>query len=601
MSRARDRIGAHPLGDGRCSFVVWVPKAAAVDLHLLSPADRMVPLQPSANGYFTAVVPDVHDGALYRYRLDGGEELPDPASRFQPEGVHGPSAVVAHDFPWTDAGWRSPILSDLVIYELHVGTFTHDGTFDGVCRHLPYLRGLGVTAIELMPVAEFPGCRNWGYDGVFPFAAESAYGGPAGLKRLVDACHAHGIGVVLDVVYNHLGPEGNYLPAFGHYFTQRYRTPWGESLNFDEAHSDEVREFFIQNALQWTDEFHIDALRLDAVHGIIDTSARPFLAELSDVVHDNARSRGRTTLLIAESDLADPRVIRSTADGGYGMDGQWLDDLHHAVHSLVTGERDGYYADYGEVAQLARAYCRGFVYAGEYSRYRQRRHGAPAPDARPEQFVVFTQNHDQIGNRMNGDRLAAMLPSDRLVLAAASVLLSPFVPLLFMGEEYGEKAPFPYFVSHTDPELVAAVRRGRAEEFAAFSWAGDPPDPQGEETFAGARLRHALRDEAPHRQILEVYVDLLRLRRDVPVLTRFDAIDAAAHGRMLVVTRRSRAQTAVLALNFGDDPATVPALPAGSWTAMFDSSRDDNCSGSTTVAPGTTLPPWSARLLVSAS
>lgn len=594
-------LGARLHEDGSCSFNVWAPRARTVDLHLLAPIDRIAPLSPAERGYFTATLDHVEAGALYRFRLDGGAELPDPASRAQPQGVHGPSAVVSCAFPWSGTTWRAPDLRDFILYELHVGTFTPAGTFDAIIPELPHLRELGITAVELMPVAEFPGARNWGYDGVYPFAAHGAYGGPHALKRLVDACHQAGLAIVLDVVYNHLGPEGNYLPAYGYYFSDRHATPWGPAMNLDGPHSDEVRAYFIQNALQWILEFRFDALRLDAVHALFDASARPFLAELAERVHEAARAHDRTVLLIAESDLGDPRVIRPADRGGYGLDAQWLDDFHHALHTTLTGERAGYYADFGQLDQLADAFRHGFVYRGQYSRHRLRRHGAPAPDAHPTQFVVFAQNHDQIGNRLAGDRLASTLSLEPLKLAAATVLLSPFVPLLFMGEEYGEPAPFPYFVSHIEPELLEAVRRGRAAEFASFDWLGQPPDPCAEETFLSAKIDRSLRHDGDRAALYRLCRRLIALRRELPVLTSFSSLVADAEHDLLTVLRRQGGTSALLALNVSPRHATLPLATAQPWQVALDTADARWAGpGAASLAPdGTlTLQPLAAALLV---
>ena len=568
-----DALGAQRHADGRCTFRVWAPHCRAVRVRLHEDG-RSLWLTAGERGYHEATVADVADGARYTLLLEDGTELADPASRSQPDGVHGPSAVQAADFAWHDDAWRGLPLESLVLYELHVGTFTAEGTFDAVIPRLPALRELGITALELMPIAQFPGTRNWGYDGVFPFAAQSSYGGLGGLKRLVDAAHAVGIAVVLDVVYNHLGPEGNQLAQFGPYFTDRYRTPWGGALNFDGPGSDEVRAFFIANALQWIDECHIDALRLDAVHAIVDHSAYPFLRELADTVRARAAELGRTVLLIAESDLADPRVIREPARGGLHMHAQWVDDFHHALHALLTGERTGYYQDYGDLEHFARAWRQGFVYAGEFSSFRGRRHGQPPADATPAQFVVFAQNHDQIGNRRAGDRLATLVELPALELAAAATLLSPFLPLLFMGEEYGEPAPFPYFVSHTDPELIEAVRRGRREEFAVFGWDREPPDPQDERTFRSAVLDWERRTRPPHRGLLALHRQLLALRRTEPLLTRCEHADVTIErpvaGEPLLRVQRSAGDDALLLLfNFADSPALV-RLPPGRWRVLLD-------------------------------
>jgi maltooligosyltrehalose trehalohydrolase len=573
---ARDGLGALPAPGGGVAFRVWAPSAGRVRLHLLDPVERFVEMDRDDHGCFAAAVDNVQDGHRYWFRLDDGPDRPDPASRHQPDGVHGPSAVLEPAFEWQHPQWRGTELERYVIYELHVGTFTPDGTFDAAIGRLDGLRELGITAVELMPVAEFPGRRNWGYDGVFPFAAQSSYGGPLALKRFVDACHARGMAVLLDVVYNHLGPEGSVLADFGPYFTDRYRTPWGDALNFDGRDSDQVREYFIRNALQWVDEFRIDGLRLDAVHAILDTSAQPFLRLLADRVRHTARRLGREIILIAESDLGDPRMIRDAARGGMGMHAQWLDDFHHAVHALLTGETDGYYGDYGAIEHIARCYAEGFVYSGHYSRYRGRRHGAAAPDAHPRQFVVFVQNHDQVGNRMTGDRLSATLAPAQLRLAAAATILSPFTPLLFMGEEYGERAPFPYFVSHSDPALVEAVRKGRREEFAGFSWKGEPPDPQDEATFRSAVLDWSLRDQPAHRSLLEFHRACIQLRPLLPAPVSMDDDDfcvAVPDGRDAVVLRwTDPRRQCILILNFRAEAADLRlAARPGSWRVRLDS------------------------------
>ncbi|HEY7218718.1 MAG TPA: malto-oligosyltrehalose trehalohydrolase, partial [Candidatus Binatia bacterium] len=431
---------------------------------------------------------------------------------------------------------------------------------------------------ELMPVAQFPDARNWGYDGVYPFAVQNSYGGPEGLKKLVGACHRRGLAVILDVVYNHLGPEGNYFEKFGPYFTERYITPWGPALNFDGPFSDEVRNYFIQNALYWLTEFHFDALRLDAVHAILDHSPVTFLEELSEAVHREARRLNREIFLIAESADNNARLIQSRERGGYGLDAQWNDDFHHCLRALLTGERRGYYQDYGELAQLAKAYREGFVYSGEYSAYRRRRHGSSSRDIAAGRFVVFAQNHDQVGNRMRGDRLSESASLDDLKLAAGLVLLSPYLPLLFMGEEYGETAPFPYFVSHSDAALIDAVRRGRQAEFAAFEWQGAIPDPQSETTFLSAKLRRELRDCGHHKLLREFYRDLIALRKNNSALRRLEKdkmkITAAADVGVLVAERWSETQRIALAANLNAVEASFAVcLPGGRWRKIFDSAE----------------------------
>lgn len=597
-------LGARLEGD-RATFCVWAPAVQSVELVLDHPRRESVAMRRDDDAYFTVSVTGVRPGQRYGYRLDGGDVLPDPATRDQPDGVHGLSAVYPTAFEWTRDDWTGLPLDQYVLYELHVGTFTAEGTLDAAARRLPALRDLGISVVELMPLAQFTGARNWGYDGVHPFAVQNTYGGPAALKRFVDACHNEGLGVCLDVVYNHLGPDGNHLARFGPYFTDRYRIPWGDALNFDGPDSDHVREYFIASALQWVDEFRIDALRLDAIHAIVDTSAYRFLRELADRVHARAEELGRQVMLIAESDLADPHVVRPSHQGGLGMDAQWLDDFHHAIHVLLTGERDGYYQDYGDIEQLARAYARGYVYAGEYSPYRRRRHGAPASDIAPERFVVFIQNHDQIGNRMLGDRLTVRLSPEQNELAAAALLLSPFTPLLFMGEEYGETAPFPYFVSHTDEALAEAVRRGRSEEFASFRWAGEPPDPQAPETFESARVNWSLRDGGEHARRLALYRELLRARHELQAMRpwSFDAVETSVdtRTRTLCVTCTMPHGASALYLHFGDTTTSMMVPAHGSWRVRLDTAAARRSSSTDVVLPGNTaleLAPWSAVLLL---
>jgi maltooligosyltrehalose trehalohydrolase len=508
-------LGATYQGNGRCRFRIWAPFRREVDVTLLAPRKEPLHLEKEKGGYFVGLAEDIHPGTLYLVRLDGALERPDPASRFQPSGVHGPSQVTDPAFPWGDEAWKGLALEDYVVYELHPGAFTPEGTFDAIIPRLRKLKDLGITAVELMPVNQFPGSRNWGYDGVYPYAVQNTYGGPGGLKRLVDAAHCLGLAVILDVVYNHLGPEGNYLRDFGPYFTDRYRTPWGEAINFDGPYSDEVRRYFIENALYWITEFHFDALRLDALHAILDISPRPFLAELSAAVRRAGEKLERRVHLMAESDLNDARFLRPESAGGYGLDVHWNDDFHHALHALLTGEQAGYYRDYGRVEDLAKAYREGLVYSGQYSIYRKRRHGSSTREFPPRRLLVFAQNHDQVGNRMGGERLSRLVSFERLKLAAAAVLLSPFIPLLFMGEEYGEPAPFLYFVDHGNPDLIEAVRRGRKEEFNRFHWGEDPPDPQAEDTFTRSRIHFSLAEAGDHRVLWEFHQELIQIRREI--------------------------------------------------------------------------------------
>ncbi len=581
------KIGAHYHDEGHAEFTVWAPFLDKVELKIILPEEKSLQMEKDTRGYWRTAVPDISPGTRYCYRLGQKRDRPDPASQFQPEGVHGPSQVVNHHaFHWEDAGWNAPALSQMAMYELHVGTFTPQGNFQAIIRRLPALRELGINAIELMPVAQFPGERNWGYDGVFPFAVQNSYGGPEGLKRLVNECHKAGIAVILDVVYNHLGPEGNYLRDFGPYFTDKYRTPWGMALNFDDADSNEVRNFFIENALHWFRDYHIDALRLDAIHGISDMSAVPFLQELAGNVKELC---ARKKNLIAESDLNDSRAIRKQNRGGIGLDAQWCDDFHHSLHTLLTGEQDGYYIDFGRMEHLAKSIKEGFVYSGEYSPYRRRNQGNSSKDLPADRFVLFSQNHDQIGNRAFGERLSALVPFESLKLAAGVVLLSPSVPLLFMGEEYGEDAPFLYFVSHSDRDLIEAVRKGRKEEFQSFAWKGEPPDPQAVETFLKSKLRWENRRKGNHKVLYNFYKHLLALRKEIAAFSDPDRktleIRESEKDKLLFMRRQKDKDEIFCSFNFSrEDRTTELPLPEGTWTKILDS------SDRTWKGPGSLLP-----------
>jgi maltooligosyltrehalose trehalohydrolase len=507
--------------DGRVRWRLWAPRVEAVDVVLIEGETRLTHQMGREEGeYFIFEKEQVRSGQRYAYRLDGGPERPDPGSRWQPDGVSRPSAVLClDDFHWTDADWGGIPREDLVFYELHVGTFTPEGTFDAVIPRLPALRELGVTAIEIMPVAQFSGTRNWGYDGVHPYAPQQSYGGPHGLQRLVDACHRHGLAVFLDVVYNHIGPEGGYLSEFGPYFTQRYQTPWGAAVNYDDGGSDEVRAFVCNNVRMWIRDYRFDGLRLDAIHAMYDFSACHILRDIKVAAESASKDRGYAAHIVAESDLNDVRVLLPPERGGYGLDAQWSDDFHHAVHTCLTGERQGYYVDYGRPEQLAKSLTDTFVLDGGYSRSRDRCHGGADAGLPGDRFVVCIQNHDQIGNRAEGDRLSTLLSPPAQRLAASLLLLAPHVPLLFMGEEYGEPRPFQFFCSFSDPALIDNVRNGRRREFEAFHRDGaDVPDPQAESTFGASRLSWSW-DSDPHRAGLRrLYQDLLRVRREWPAL-----------------------------------------------------------------------------------
>lgn len=574
-------IGASLIGKEKVRFKVWAPLVEKFSVEITSQKKtRMIRLDKNDRGYFEGIGQGVHDGDCYFYVLDGKSRFPDPASRFQPFGVHGPSQIIdPRSFPWEDEGWERISFKDLIIYELHVGTFNREGTFEAVIPYLHYLKELGVNALELMPVAQFPGDRNWGYDGVYPFAPQNSYGGPPGLKTLINECHKGGLAVILDVVYNHLGPEGNYLGKFGPYFTDKYRTPWGDAVNFDGPHSDEVRHFFINNALYWITEYHVDALRVDAIQGIFDFGAKHFLQELVEAVRHQAELPGRNAYVIAESDLNDVRFINPVETGGCGLDAQWNDDFHHALHALITGENDGYYQDFGEMGHLEKALREGFVYSGQYSKFRKRRHGNSSKDRPARQLIVFSQNHDQVGNRISGDRPAQTQSFEKLKLAAGIVILSPYIPLIFMGEEYGEKAPFQYFVSYSDEALGEAVRKGRQREFAAFEWKGEIPDPQADSTFLNSKIDIKLHQYGKHKILFEFYRGLIDLRKKMPAFNNLlkENIEVKELGERVLFVRRWFADDEIFSLfNFNEKRSEIMlTLTPGTWEKILDSSSKE--------------------------
>ena len=572
-------LGSH-YNNGTWMFFVWAPKRQSVELHLLG-LDRYIPMHPEPQGYFSVTVADLKPGDKYLYRLDKEIERPDPASRYQPEGVHGPSALVSTEFEWSDASWISPPLRDSVFYELHVGTFTEEGSFEAIIPYLPELKELGITTIQLMPIAQFPGSRNWGYDGVQLFAPHSDYGGPDGLYALVNACHNHQLAIFLDVVYNHLGPEGNYLWDYGPYFTDRYSSPWGASVNLDGAYSDEVRHFFIQNAMYWLETYHFDGLRLDATHALFDFSARPFLGELSESVNQWAQQSDRYITLLAENDQSDRRVTLPLSEQGLGIDGQWLDDLHHTLHVALTGESNGYYLDYQPFPLLSKVLREGFAYSGQYSPVRKRRHGTPSEDLSTDRFIVSTQTHDQVGNRMLGERLTDLTDFNGLKLAAGLLACSPYTPMLFMGEEYGETAPFLYFISHSDESLIEAIRNGRAEEFADFEWNGVPPDPQDASTFMRCKLNRNLGNSGHHALLLSIYKDLLTLRHAYSSLRNPERsstrVIESERSRMICMERSDEISIFRIFMNFDLQNAhslVLDATPHLTWKKLRDSNQD---------------------------
>jgi maltooligosyltrehalose trehalohydrolase len=520
---SRFRHGPVFLDRGTYQVRVWAPHRESLRLVLYRDGEEFdeVAMRPESHGVHVSPPRLVSETHRYGIRIGTGPVRPDPATRWQPEGIHLPSALWdARLFGWSDADWRGIPRSDLVIYEVHVGTFTDAGTFDAIIPRLPELRDLGVNAIELMPVAQFPGDRNWGYDGVHPFAPQNTYGGPGGLQRLVNECHRAGFAVILDVVYNHLGPEGNYLSEFGPYLTDHYRTPWGAALNFDQPGSDGVRAFVLENVQHWIRDFHIDGLRLDAVHAIHDSAQTHILNEITCVANA-AGSRSSWPLhVIAESDANDARLL-DPRDTGSGLDAVWNDDFHHAVHALLTGERHGYYVDYGSPRELVKTLNQTFVFGGSHSTYRGRTHGTKADRHSGDRFVVCIQNHDQIGNRICGERLAAILSPAKQRLAAGLLLTSPYLPLLFMGEEYAETRPFTYFCSFLDPDLAQAVRHGRSQEHSKENPHARFLDPQAEESFARSRLGWSWPEQSHAAGLRRLYQDLIAARRDWPALRDF--------------------------------------------------------------------------------
>jgi maltooligosyltrehalose trehalohydrolase len=583
------KIGSFYLRNGNCEFKVWAPKAEELSLKIISPAEKIIKMEKDEFGYWT-IETDVMPGCRYFYKINNSDERPDPASNFQPEGVHKSSAVVDHSsFKWHDKKWKNPELKDYIIYEIHTGTFTSEGTFESIIEKLEYLKELGITAIEIMPVAQFPGGRNWGYDGVYHYAPQNTYGGPEGFKKLINVCHSCGIAVILDVVYNHFGPEGNYTEQFGFYFNSLYHSPWGDALNFDGPDSDAVRNFFIENALYWFSNFHIDALRLDAIDRIYDMSAKHFLQKLAEKTDYLSKKIGRKFYLIAESDLNDNKIIRPIENYGFGIDAQWSDDFHHSIHSLLTGEQSGYYKDFGTTDDLIKSINNTFVYTGQYSEYRKRKHGNSAMESNPDQFVINLQNHDQIGNRGFGERLSELVTFEETKLAVAALFICPYIPLLFMGQEYNEINPFLYFVSFDDKNLIEAVRKGRQEEFSSFKWEKNIPDPQAEETFLKSKLNWNLLNEDQHRVLFEFYKYLIKLRKKNKAFYSFNRKNFNATGtekdKLVIICRLWKQNKITAILNFNDEVVTAKIpFSKGKWKKLLDSS-DEKWNG-----PGTSTP-----------
>lgn len=573
------KIGSNYLGNGRCEFTVWAPAYEEVAVQIVFPTQRLIPMQKDEWGYFKGIAEDIEPGTLYFYKLGGETDRPDPASHSQPKDVHGPSEVVDHSkMNWTDTGWSGIPLEEMIIYELHVGTFTPEGTFEAIIPRLRELYEFGVNAIELMPIGQFPGNRNWGYDGVFPFALQHSYGGSEGLKKLVDAAHKQGIAIILDVIYNHFGPEGNYFSDYGPYFTTHYKTAWGNAINFDGEYSYGVRNYFLENALYWFENFHIDALRLDASDHIYDIGVKHFLQELAEKVDALSQKLGRKLYLTAENDLSDTKIVRPIESGGYGIDAQWNDAFHHCLHTLLTGDKSGYYVDYGTCTQMAKAFKESFVYSGQFSPFRKKFHGSDSSAIPGHQFVVFIQNHDQIGNRALGERLTHLISFEALKLAAGVLLLAPNVPLIFMGEEYAEDAPFLYFVSHTAPELVEVVREGRKKDFAAFHIEGEFIDPFSTDTFQKCKLNWEKRQEGKHKVMLALYQHLIQLRRTIPALKKLDKQNLEAsvieEDKLMFLHRWTQSSQVFCILNFSEKDVRFKVTPpSGNWQKTLDSSE----------------------------
>lgn len=592
MTSPPQRLGAHYIPGKGCYTRIWAPYARTIEIEWEGSAPQG--LKTEKNGYYTGLFPDRKPGDCYSYILNG-KKIPDPASRFQPLGVCGPSQLVSQDYPWTDHEWKGVPFREWVIYEIHTGCFSPGHDFRGIIDDLPRLKALGVTILEIMPVSQFSGDRNWGYDGVFPHAVQNSYGGPHGLKELVNACHEQGLGIVLDVVYNHLGPEGNVLFECGPYVHDKYKTPWGDALNFDGRDSEEVRRYFLQSAWQWLTEYHFDGLRLDAIQMIFDNSPIPFMQELSALKNAAEDYAGRRLALMGETDMNDSRIFDSIRQNGFALDGQWADDLHHAVHAVLTGERDGYYQDYGTLEQLKKIYRDGVAYTGEYSPYRKRRHGRPYDKVDKNRLVVSTQNHDQIGNRLSGDRISTLMDFDRLKLSAACIFLSPFLPFMFMGDEFACTQPFQFFVSHSDENLLEATRKGRALEWQDFNRPGELPDPAALSTFEQSVLKQKNFPENTKPAIMQrFYRDLTGLSK----LLRSCAFQTAEYREqesVIILTYDSENSIIVVILRFGGENNIYCSDQGIEWESLFHTSAYDTNRGG--MPAPMEIPPYSAIVI----
>ena len=582
-------IGVNFNNGDEAEVVVWAPKATILSL-VIDGEEEPLQMHPAEYGYWKLITPILKKGSRYKFQINNAGTYPDPASTSQPAGVHNSSeAIDLTEFEWTDSTWNNPPLDDYIFYELHTGTFSQKGTFEGIEEKLSYLKELGITAIEIMPIAQFPGERNWGYDGVFPFAVQHSYGGAKALQQLVNACHNIGLAVVLDVVYNHLGPEGNYLDNYGNYFTNKYHTPWGKAVNFDDAWCDGVRHYFIENVLMWFRDFHIDALRLDAVHAIKDFSPKHILEEIKEKVDELVEATGKKHYLIIETDLNDNGYINPIEQHGLGMDAQWLDDFHHALRVTAVNEHTGYYQDFNGIHHLAKSYTDAYVYDGMYSAHRKKIFGVKASENEGKQFVVYSQNHDQVGNRMLGERTSQLVSIEMQKVMAGAVLISPYLPMLFMGEEYGEANPFLYFVNHTDDELTHAVSQGRKKEFAEFYPNDEAPDPNAPETFLKSKLQWDAINAQPQQLLFNYYKQFIALRKSVPALHIADRknikVIVMEEQQLLVVERKNNTETVICLLNFSKK---VQAYSIGAvindWVKIIDSASAE-WNGPGEIAP----------------
>lgn len=563
------------INEDSTDVLLWSPHAKKVEI--IFNDEEAFELKKEKYGYWSALIKENKDGQLYKFRLNGQTELPDPASLYQPDGVHAHSMVLNLDFPWTDQNWKNPNQHEYIIYELHTGCFSTEGNFKGIIHKLDHLKELGINAIEIMPVAQFPGERNWGYDGVYPFAVQNSYGGPKGLQELVNACHRKGIAVILDVVYNHFGPEGNYTETFAPYFTDNYKTPWGKAINFDDAWCDGVRNYFIENAIMWFRDFHVDALRLDAVHAIKDNSPEHILYEIKKSKDALEKITGGNYYLIAEVDLNDPKFINSTSVGGYGMNAQWVDEFHHALR-VTAGEKSiGYYSDFNGIEHLTKSYRDAYVFDGEFSTHRKKFFGKKTVNP-GEQFIVFSQNHDQVGNRMLGERSSVLYSYEMQKLFAGSVLVSPFLPMLFMGEEWGETNPFLYFVDHGDKEIADAVRKGRKEEFADFHGSEETPDPLALSSFNQSKLQWNLLNEEKHNSMFRYYKELISIRKNYPSLNNLLRKQLHAEcnkqSKTLLLHRWHNDESTICIMNFSKKQQFImPPSYSKQWYRIIDSAH----------------------------